>query len=256
MSGAHVHTDLFEPGDSLLHRLDPRVKLLAALVLIAAAVTVPARGYASWIALLAVACGWLVLGRVPARVVLRRLLAAAPFVVFVALFVPFARRDPFGPALSLVGLRVPISGLHAMAGLLLGALTAITALVALSATTPMHALTRAMAGLGVPRLFTTLLAVTWRYLFLLREEISRLRLARDSRAYAGRWFWQAGVIGRMLGSLYLRTLERGERVHAAMNARGFAGVLPGAPLRGPRAADFAFFGLSLALVVLIRLALK
>ncbi|MCC6573837.1 MAG: cobalt ECF transporter T component CbiQ [Planctomycetes bacterium] len=256
MSGAHAHTDLFEPGDSVMHRLDPRAKLLAALALILAAVTVPQGAYAAYAALLAVSATWLVLGRLPPRVVVKRLLAAAPFILFVAIFVPFAKRDPYGPAVFLLGLRVPAAGLHALASLLLGALTAIMALVALSATTPMHALTRGMRKLGVPALLTTLIAVTWRYLFLLRDEIRAMRVARDSRGYAGRWFWQAGVIGRMLGSLYLRTLERSERMQSAMNSRGFTGVFPGGALRPLGAADFTFFGLSLAVVVMIRLLLQ
>lgn len=256
MSGAHAHTDLFEPGDSVMHRLDPRAKLLACLALIIAAVTVPIGAYTSMLALIAVAIAWLVLAQLPPRVVAKRLLAAAPFVVFVAIFVPFARRDPYGPAIFLAGLRLPVAGMHALASMLLGALTAITALVALSATTPMHALTRGMRKLGVPALLTTLIVVTWRYLFLLRDEVRNMRVARDSRGYSGRWFWQAGVIGRMLGSLFLRTLERSERMQTALNSRGFTGVFPGASLRSLAAADFAFFGLSLATVVMIRLVLK
>jgi len=52
----------------------------------------------------------------------------------------------------------------------------------------------------------------------------RMKRARDSRLFGGKWLWQAGVVGSMIGTLFLRSFERGERIFAAMLSRGFDGT--------------------------------
>jgi cobalt/nickel transport system permease protein len=63
--------------------------------------------------------------------------------------------------------------------------------------------------------------------------------------------WQGQVAGHMVGSLFLRSLERSERVHAAMLARGYNGQMPRLERRTLSAADW----LTLVAVLLVLLAL-
>ena len=62
-----------------------------------------------------------------------------------------------------------------------------------------------------------------------------MRRARLSRGHDPRILWQAGAIARSAGALFIRSYERGERVHLAMLSRGYDGALPqaaeGAPSR-------------------------
>ena len=91
-------------------------------------------------------------------------------------------------------------------------------------------LLRAMRALGVPRILVATVSFMYRYLFVIAEEAQRLLRARDSRSAGleghrcgGSVRWRGRVLGHMVGSLFLRSYERSERVYAAMQARGYDG---------------------------------
>jgi cobalt/nickel transport system permease protein len=72
----------------------------------------------------------------------------------------------------------------------------------------------------------------YRYLFVLVDEVTRLLRARAARSAqlpgrkGGRTLaWRAGVAGGMAGQLFIRSLERSDRVYQAMLARGYQGTL-------------------------------
>jgi cobalt/nickel transport system permease protein len=99
----------------------------------------------------------------------------------------------------------------------------VLAIILLSSTTPFPEMLKGMERLRVPHLLTTLLSFMYRYIFVLMDELQRMRRARDSRGWRGKWLWQVKVIGHMIAALFLRSYERGERVYAAMLARGYDG---------------------------------
>jgi cobalt/nickel transport system permease protein len=107
----------------------------------------------------------------------------------------------------------------------------VQAAILLSATTSFPDLLVAMRAVHIPRLLVAILAMMWRYLFVLSDEALRLMRARESRSASdglngrpgGSLAWRGKVTGGMAGSLFVRSLERGERIHAAMNARGYNG---------------------------------
>ncbi|HMB07011.1 MAG TPA: CbiQ family ECF transporter T component, partial [Isosphaeraceae bacterium] len=106
--------------------------------------------------------------------------------------------------------------------------------------TPFRMLLVAMRRLGVPRVLVATLQFMYRYLFVLTDELDRMAQARRSRTFrrSGRLDW--GLLTGLIGTLFLRAFERGERVHAAMLARGWDGTirtLDGAEAEGRRAAD-------------------
>ena len=83
-----------------------------------------------------------------------------------------------------------------------------------------------MSRLGVPGLVTSMLVLMIRYVDLLTAELARMRMARVSRGDSPRALHQAGAIAKGVGSLFLRSYERGERVYVAMLSRGFDGRMP------------------------------
>jgi cobalt/nickel transport system permease protein len=89
--------------------------------------------------------------------------------------------------------------------------------------------------LRVPRVMTGITGFMVRYLDVVGGELKRMNIARRSRGHDPRWFWQARAVASTAGSLFVRSFERGERVHLAMVSRGYAGRLP-AP-DGPGAAE-------------------
>ena len=94
-----------------------------------------------------------------------------------------------------------------------------------------------------------ILSFMYRYLFVLVDETMRMKQARDSRNFGGGRLWQIRTIGNMIGTLFIRSYERGERIYAAMVARGFDGQTQTLDCLNFRRAD-ACFGISLGLVLI------
>jgi cobalt/nickel transport system permease protein len=65
-----------------------------------------------------------------------------------------------------------------------------------------------------------------RYFDVIADDMRRIRVARMSRGHDPRWLWQARAVATSAGALFIRSYERGERVHLAMLSRGFMGALP------------------------------
>jgi cobalt/nickel transport system permease protein len=80
----------------------------------------------------------------------------------------------------------------------------------------------------MPPLLVAILASMYRYIAVLIEEFNSMRRAAISRNLMSSRRWQRLVVGNMIGSLFIRTYERGERVHQAMLSRGYQGL----PLMG------------------------
>jgi cobalt/nickel transport system permease protein len=65
-----------------------------------------------------------------------------------------------------------------------------------------------------------------RYGDVIASEMRRMRVARESRGYQARWLWEARALASSAGTLFIRSYERGERVHLAMLSRGYGGAMP------------------------------
>ena len=95
----------------------------------------------------------------------------------------------------------------------------------LAAVTSWHDLLLAMRRLGVPRVLVATLQLMERYIHVLGEELDRMRTARRARSFHPRSDWSWTLLTSMVSVLLLRSLERSERVHAAMIARGWDGTM-------------------------------
>lgn len=134
----------------------------------------------------------------------------------------------------------------------------VQAALLLTYTTPFHDLVDGLRELRLPRIMVAIISFMYRYLGVLTGEAGRMNRARQARSAipagsasgaGGSLRWRAAVTGHMVGSLFLRSYERSERIYGAMQARGFDGelrYLPGPPI--PRRATVAF-GLAVAALV-------
>ena len=102
----------------------------------------------------------------------------------------------------------------------------------------------------MPWVMVMLLSFMYRYIFLLTDEVMRMKQARDSRNFGGKRLWQIRTIGNMIGTLFIRSYERGERVYVAMLARGFDGQTRTLNTLNFRQAD-AYFGISFCLALIL-----
>ena len=164
-----------------------------------------------------------------------------------------ATRSTGGAAHALGPLDVHDAGLEVAATVAAKALIGVTAAVLLGAVTAFPALLGGLEALRMPRVLVLIAGMMYRYLFVILGEAERTRAALAARAYRPRNAVHAGALGRVAGTLFLRSYGRGERVHLAMLARGYDGHMPrAAPLALGR-ADVAFVALVLLALVPLRL---
>ncbi|MGA2266737.1 MAG: cobalt ECF transporter T component CbiQ [Phycisphaerae bacterium] len=219
----HHHLDRFAHLDSPVHRLDARAKFLAAVAYTVTVISFDryAVGVLAPLAIGPVVLLWL--GGVPLGFALRRAAILCPFIATLALFSPLYDRLPhavaFGPwAFQIAG------GWLTAADVTLKFTLGVLALTALVATTPFALLLEALRRMGTPRMLVVQLGFLYRYIFVLIDEAMRTRRARDFRgaaaAPAGR---RLAATGGVIASLFVRTLDRSDRIHAAMLARGYQG---------------------------------
>jgi cobalt/nickel transport system permease protein len=228
--GGHEHTH--EAGwerytwiVSPVHSLDPRAKVLAVLALVVAIVLAPPLGAPALIALVAALLGVAALARLPLGHVLARSALVLPFAGTIALLAPLAAR---GGSLNWAGLASSYSngGWLAAYAVISKAWLSVLAVVLLSATTPVPRLFKGLERLGVPDVILMTLTFMYRYVGVMREQITASHRALDSRAPALSRLARLRLYGHLAGNLVLRGYERGERVYAAMRSRGYDGTIP------------------------------
>ena len=211
MSGGHAGANvLYHPDDSPVHRLPAQVKIVAALLTVIGVVATPREEFwAFGLYLLLIITVWGI-ARVPVSHIAKRALIEVPFVV-IALLMPL-----FGGAAG------ALAGWNILAKGTLGVLTSLT----LAATTTPRELIVGLQRLHTPAVLTTIATLMLRYLEVIAAEARRMRLARISRGHDPRFLWQVGATARGIGALFIRSYERGERVHLAMVSRGWTGAMP------------------------------
>jgi cobalt/nickel transport system permease protein len=82
-----------------------------------------------------------------------------------------------------------------------------------------------MRRLGVPHVLVATLQLMERFIHVLGEELGRIRTARRARSFRPWSDWSWTLLTGMISVLLLRSLERSERVHAAMISRGWDGTM-------------------------------
>jgi cobalt/nickel transport system permease protein len=233
-AGHDVGERLFVPGDSLVHRLPPHVKVLTALLTVLVIVLTPPQppwvfgGYA-----LLLVIAYRVAG-IGLRTVAPRLLIEIPFVVF-ALLLPFVGQ---GPDISVGPLQLSEAGLWAAWNILAKATLGLGVSVLLAATTSTRDLVAGLQRLRVPDVLVQIFASMVRYVHVVTGEWTRMSRARAARGFEVRGPRSWPVVAQGLGTLFVRSYERGERVHLAMVSRGYTGRLPDLTTTAPAIRDW------------------
>lgn len=252
----HGFLDKYSDLKSPVHSVDPRIKILGIIIFLLLVVSTPATAFRSYAVYLFLVFILILLSRVPLSYVLKRSLIVLPFLLMVSIFLPFLP-DTGGRSVSIGISSITFSerGLITFWNVLFKGYIGATAVIILSSTTPFPRLLQALRSLRFPQIFIVLLGFTYRYIFVLVDEAMRMKRARDSRMFGGRWLWHAGVVGNMIGTLFLRSFERGERVFAAMLSRGFNGSYALPNKYRIRSLDLIFVSLFIAFTSAARFSL-
>jgi cobalt/nickel transport system permease protein len=218
MGSPHGHK-LHFPGHSWLHRLPAHVKVVALVVFMLIVVATPREWFPVFGGYLLVLLALAVISRVPPSHLAKRMVVEVPFVLF-ALLLPFVAT---GPRTDLLGISVSEHGLLGAWGLLAKGTVGVLASLLLAATTEPRALLAGLERLRVPAQLVQIMGFMIRYLDVVTDELWRMHVARASRGFHARDPRQWPVIAKSVGVLFIRSYERGERVHLAMLSRGYDG---------------------------------
>jgi cobalt/nickel transport system permease protein len=221
VGAGHTHA-LFVHEHSRIHRLAPETKLAATTLFVFAVALTPRSVVWAFALYAGMLVAVAVIGRVPLRFVAVRLLAVLPFVVF-AFLIPFIAS---GEQIDVLGVSISTEGMWGAWNIIAKATIGATATILLAATTDVPDLLRGMSALRVPGVLTSIGGFMIRYLELVAEELGRMRVAMRARGYDPKWVWEARPVASSAGAMFIRSYERGERIHRAMLARGFDGTMP------------------------------
>ncbi len=234
-------TDDLARRNTPVHRLDPRAMAVATGVFAVLVVSFPPTAVTALLPLAAFPVALATAAAIPADFLLRRLLLAAPFAVMVGLANPLFQRQV---VLEVGGIGIT-DGWLSFASILVRFILTVTAALVLVATTGIHRLCGGLERLGVPRVLTVQILLLYRYLFVIADE--GLLMARAVGLRSGkRRALTFRVYVTLLGSLLIRSVERAQRVHQAMTARGFDGSVRSLRRERWRWHDTAFLAGSLA----------
>ncbi|QGN56845.1 cobalt ECF transporter T component CbiQ [Nostocoides sp. HKS02] len=248
--GHHLHYH----GHSPIHRLPAQTKLVALVAFVVVVVATPRERFWAFATYAALLVAVVALTRVPPTYLVKRMVVEVPFVVF-ALLMPFIAT---GPRLMVGPLAVSQAGVWAAWGLLAKGTLGVVASLVLGMTTEPRDLLRGLERLHLPHQLVQIMGFMVRYLEVVTGELQRMRIARESRGFRARSLGSWPALASTIGALFIRSFERGERIHLAMLSRGYTGRLPdpgtaaGAPA-GATATQWSQAGIlpAVALVTLL-----
>ncbi len=226
-----MHFETFALGNSPIHKLDPRTRLLGALILSAVFAllqTLPS-------ALFALGAGLLLVfsAQLPLRPLLLRLAGVNLFIFFLWLVLPFSFQENAGglgaklDVLFRIGpFNATWQGVNLALLITLKSNAIILVNLALLASMRVLSLAYAMQALKVPSKLVQILFFSLRYFQVIHQEYHRLHQAMRARGFRPKTNWHTyRTYGYLLSMLLVRSLNRGQRVYEAMLCRGFNGQI-------------------------------
>ena len=233
---------------SPIHRLHPAATLFSTIAYIA--VTVSFDKYA--LSALVTMALWPVLlfqlSGIPVRTCFYKLRIVLPLVMAVGLFNPFFDRVP----LIYIGDIAVSGGIISMITLMLKGIFCLMASFILAATTTMDAICSALRKIHVPNMIVTLLLLTYRYIFVMIDEVSVMTTAYKLRA-PGQKGIHFSAWGSFLGQLLLRSMDRAEELYSGMQLRGFSGEFSYADVPPAKPKDCIFALSAVCILFLCRM---
>ena len=210
----------FAIGDSMIHRLDPRIRV--ALTVLYAFVVALSYQFPVLIAALVLSLILIVISRVSIKEVFKRIVIVNILVFLLWLVLPFTFK---GEILTRIGFfAVYRPGIVLAGQITIKSNAILLAFIALIATMSFPTLGHAMHRLRVPGKIVHLMLMTYRYIFVIQQEYLRLIRAAKIRGFRpGTNVHAYRTFAYVIGMLFVRASSRAEKVHQAMLCRGFKG---------------------------------
>ena len=218
------HLDQYAHIDSPVSRRSPTVRVLGAVVIALGAALLPTGAWPQMAALGILVITLAAMARVPLGTLATRMAAPFVFVLLVAGAVLVVA--PGTPLVEVGPVTITDTGLARFGSVAARAAVALGAAIILVSTTPFDDLVRALRALRLPEAVTTSLGLAYRFLYILNDEVERMRRAARSRGAAEGATPRRRLMVGIASAALRRSFDRSERLHRAMLARGFSGELP------------------------------
>lgn len=241
----------FADGHSWMHGIDPRLRVIGAVVF--AAVVAVSYEFAVLFAALILSLSMALSARLAFRDVVHRLLTPLIFLLLLWAVLPWSYE---GDALTTLGpVVITRPGVILCAQISVKTVSLMVAFMALLATMTVDTLGHALNRLRLPDKMVHMLLITYRYLFVIEQEYQRLVRAMKIRNFHPKTNLHSyRTYAYLVGMLFVRASERARRVHGAMICRGFNGRFVSLREYPPRIRNpvFCLFAV-LSLVMLVAL---
>ena len=198
------------------------MKILTVLAFISVSVATPITRWPAFIAFFTLIIYTAVMSKIPILLLFKRALIEIPFVFFAILMPFFGEGEKF----SIFGVMVYRDGLLAGTSIVVKGTLGVLAAVILSTTTTAREILRGLEKLKLPMIMVQIASFMLRYINVISDEMERMKVARESRGFIATGIKHWKVLATAAAALFIRSYERGERVHLAMLSRGFDGALP------------------------------
>jgi cobalt/nickel transport system permease protein len=207
---------------SVAHLLPSHLKILAVLAFISVSVSTPITRWPAFIVFFLLLVATAYASKIPLLLLFKRALIEIPFIFFAILMPFFGTGEKF----EIAGIELYREGLLAGISIVVKGTLGVLAAVILSTTTTAREILRGLERLKLPAVMVQIASFMLRYVNVISDEMERMKVARESRGFIATGIKHWKVIATSAAALFIRSYERGERVHLAMLSRGFDGNLP------------------------------
>ena len=247
----HAHIDKFAYQDSVVHRLDSRVKFIIVLVFTAVVISLPRTSLSILVCYAIGPFAILVLGRIPLRFVFKQILLVSPFVLVLALSCPLYDRTPVTVAFGPFIWKGTVGWMRCFT-IVAKFVVTMLALIGLVSTTRFNDLLAGLQKLGVPKLLVIQLGFLYRYIFVLIDRAHHILQARAGRKLRSLGFKrELRTASAMVGSLFIRSIDSAEHINIAMQGRGFDGKWRSISKLRFRRADLIFTVVAVCFILVL-----
>jgi cobalt/nickel transport system permease protein len=207
-------------GDSLIHKFDPRIKVLYAL-LFSVVIALQNELVPSLIGLL-ISIVLVIIAQIKFREIINRLLIVDEFILLLWVVLPLTY--PGEPLVKILGLKISQQGIQFTLLLTIKANGIMLILISLIATSSIFDIVHSLLHLKIPEKLVFLFFLVYRYTWVLNDEYEKIMRATKARGFRLRNdIHTYRAIAYIVGSLLVKSYNRAENLYRAMVCRGFAG---------------------------------
>jgi len=241
-----MHLEVFAEGDSFLHKLDPRIKILvfltfAILCAISKGILIPSLYFM-------LSLFFILIAKLNFKNLLNRLVGANFFILFIWIFIPLSYKS--NPYIEFGSFKISYEGIKYALSITIKCNAIILATIALLSTSTIFSIAHAMLHLRLPSKLVTIFFLFYRYISVVHEEYTKIKRAVLARGFRPKTDLHTyKTYAYIVSALLIKSFERSEEIYKAMLARGFKGFFPLFEHFKLRKIDLAF-GIGIGLVII------